>query len=50
MNWNKIRKAAHTVEVLAGDAQAVKRGRVGQRVANRLIGKAVGRGARRLWR
>jgi len=34
----------------ARDAEAVRSGRVGQRVYNRLLGKAVGRTTRRWWR
>lgn len=48
-NFNKWRKATQRATVLLGDAQAVKRGRVVPRVANRVIGKAVGRAMRRLW-
>ena len=33
-----------------GDVNAVKKGRVGKRVARRLVGKATGRGLGRLFR
>ena len=33
-----------------GDVNAVKKGRVGRRVARRLVGKATGRGLGRLFR
>lgn len=35
---------------LSRDAEAVARGRVGQRIANRLIGRAIGKMTRGLWR
>ncbi len=35
---------------LAADVRAARRGRVPQRIANRAIGRAAGRGLRRLWR
>lgn len=50
MNWNRIRKAARVVAVVAGDAQAIKRGRVAERVTNRVAGRLVARGMSRLWR
>ena len=50
MNFRKIARVAHRTEVAARDAQAVKRGRIPQRTANRLMGKAVGRLMRGLWR
>jgi hypothetical protein len=37
----------YTVARFLGDYQAVKRGRVGKRIANRMIGRSV---VRRLWR
>jgi hypothetical protein len=45
-----LRAILYMLARLLGDAQAVKRGRVGQRVANRMIGRAVGKATRRLWR
>jgi len=33
-----------------GDLQAVRRGRISQRITNRVIGRAVNRGMRGLWR
>lgn len=50
MNFNRARRATHRATVLLGDAQAVKTGRIGQRVANRLIGRAVARLLRSVWR
>ena len=35
---------------LLGDLTAVKKGRVGKRVARRVVGKATGRGLRRLFK
>lgn len=32
------------------DVNAVRRGRIWQRIANRLIGKGIGRASRPLWR
>lgn len=39
----KLRRTLRTAERLAGDAQAVKRGRVPERVTNRLMGRFFGR-------
>ena len=39
----KIRSALYKTAKLLGDINAVKRGSVGQRVSNRLVGKASGR-------
>jgi len=47
---NKARRATHRATVLLGDAQAIKTGRIGQRVANRVMGKLVARLMRSLWR
>lgn len=39
----KLRRALSTGARLAGDAQAVTRGRVTERIANRLMGRFFGR-------
>lgn len=44
------RQVNRTAGIVLGDAQAVRRGRIGQRILNRLIGRMVGRGMRRVWR
>lgn len=50
MNFNKARRLTHKATVLLGDAQAVKRGRVGPRITNRVMGRLVSRLMRGLWR
>lgn len=50
MDINKARRATHRATVLLGDAQAIKRGRIGERVANRIIGRMVARLLRGIWR
>jgi hypothetical protein len=45
-----LRALLYVIARLLGDAQAVRKGRVGQRVANRVIGRAVGKASRKLWR
>jgi hypothetical protein len=44
---NRTRSAFYSVARLLGDYEAVKRGRVGKRIANRLIGRNVVRRLRR---
>lgn len=48
--WNTIRRTSRTVTTLAGDAQAVSTGRIGQRVTNRVIGRGMSRLMRGVWR
>ena len=48
--FTQVAKAAHQVEVLSRDAQAIKRGRVSQRVTNRGMGRAVSKSMKGLWR
>lgn len=50
MTISQTRRALHLLERSLGDYQAVKRGRVGQRIVNRTMGRAVARAMRRLWR
>lgn len=44
------RRWAHRTEVLLGDVRAVQRGRIVERLANRLIGRALGQATRGVWR
>lgn len=53
MSRSKIvaaRRLAHRTSVLLGDARAVQRGRIGQRITNRIIGRGVSRLMRGVWR
>ena len=43
MNISKIRTILYTVAKYLGDIDAVRKGRVKQRIKNRLIGKVTGR-------
>jgi hypothetical protein len=47
MSVNRTRSALYSLARFLGDYQAVKNGRVGKRIANKLIGRNV---VRRLWR
>jgi hypothetical protein len=44
-----MRSLLYMIAKLLGDYNAVKRGRVGRRIARRVYGKATGRLARRLF-
>lgn len=46
----RARRAAHRTEVILGDVRAVQRGRIGQRIANRFLGRMIGRLTRGIWR
>lgn len=46
---NRARRVARWAALLAGDYQAIQRNRVPQRVANRAMGKVVGRAMRKVW-
>lgn len=50
MNLSQLARFLHRAEVITRDVNAVKKGRVVQRVENRIIGRAVGRAMRGLWR
>lgn len=50
MNLSKLARALGKVAVYVRDANAVKRGRIGERVANRVIGRAVNKIMRKVWR
>lgn len=45
-----MRSILYTLAKLLGDVNAVKRGKVGHRVARRAAGKATGRGLGRLFK
>ncbi len=47
---NALRSFLYMFARLLGDANAVKRGRVGRRIGRRVAGKATGRGLGRLFR
>lgn len=47
---NRARHAAAKTTVILGDLQAVKSGRIGQRLANRVIGRLVSKALRGIWR
>lgn len=44
------RQVNRTAGLVLGDAQAVRRGRVGQRVVNRVVGRGLSRLMRGVWR
>ncbi|MBN2860904.1 MAG: hypothetical protein JXK93_11620 [Sphaerochaetaceae bacterium] len=50
MSINKTRSALYRIARILGDVQAVKRGRVGQRVARRVTGRATSRFLRNLFK
>lgn len=41
MSINKIRKALYTSAKILGDVNAMKKGKLGKRIVNRMIGKAL---------
>lgn len=46
----RARRAAHVAEVILGDARAVQRNRVPQRIVNRVGGRLLSKVLRGLWR
>lgn len=50
MSINRARRGTRRATVLLGDVQAIKRGRFWQRIVNRLLGRAVARAMRGVWR
>lgn len=50
MSLSRLARWLGRASVITRDANAVKRGRIGPRVANRVMGRAVSKGMRRLWR
>lgn len=49
MTLARLARALNRGAVLARDANAVKRGRVPQRIGNRLVARAIGRAMRGRW-
>ncbi len=50
MSINKTRGILYMLARLLGDVNAVKKGKVGKRVARRTVGRATGRGLGKLFR
>ena len=50
MTVAKTRRHLYTAARVLGDVQAARRGRLWQRLANVLIGRAAGRALREVWR
>ena len=50
MKINNTRSMLYMLAKLLGDVNAVLKGRVGSRIARRLVGKATGRGIGRMFR
>lgn len=50
MSLPKLRALLFRLSRLLGDVQAVRRGRIGARIQNRMVGKMLGRVTRGLWR
>ncbi|MFZ4454311.1 hypothetical protein [Salibacterium aidingense] len=50
MSINKVRSALYFFAKILGDANAVKRGKVGKRIGRRLAGKGTGRLLGKLFR
>jgi hypothetical protein len=50
LTLNKFRGLLYTLAKLLGDVQAVRKGRVGRRIARRAAGKLTGRALGRIFR
>jgi hypothetical protein len=50
MNLNSIRSILYSLARILGDVQAVRRGRIGQRIQNRMAGRIADRLLRRIFR
>lgn len=50
MSINRTRGLLYTLAKVLGDVQAVRRGRIGRRVARRAVGKTTGRALSKLFR
>ena len=50
MSFNKSRSFLYTLAKILGDLNAIKRGKIGKRIARRVVGKATGRGIGKLFR
>ena len=44
------RRVNHKIGVFLGDVRAVQTGRIGERIANRIIGRLVSKAMRGVWR
>jgi len=49
MSINKTRSILYRIARILGDVNAVQKGKVGRRIARRVVGKAAGRGMRKLF-
>lgn len=50
MKINDIRSFLYFAAKILGDINAVRRGKIGQRIARRIAGKATGRAMGKMWR
>ena len=50
MSISRTRGALYALAKVLGDVQAVRKGRVGQRIDRRVVGRIAGRGMGRLFR
>ena len=50
MSIAKTRRNLYRAQRLLGDVQAIRTGRIRQRLTNRILGRMIGRATRRLWR
>lgn len=50
MSINKFRSFLYTLAKFLGDVNAVKKGKIGQRIGRRVAGKATGRLFRRIFK
>lgn len=49
MNLSKLARLFGQAAVVTRDVNAVKRGRIVQRIGNRVVGRAISKSTRRLW-
>lgn len=50
MTLSKLARILGKTSIYARDINAVKRGRIGQRITNRIIGRIVNKGMKNVWR
>lgn len=50
MSLNKSRSFLYTLAKFLGDLNAIRRGKIGKRIARRMAGKATGKGLGKLFR
>lgn len=50
MTFSQLARLLGKASMYTRDVNAVRRGRLGERLANRIIGRAVSRAMRRVWR